>query len=72
MVGTDPLHRVDVIRNEAIAYQVSPEEEQEISFEYVDADAEAGEHYYYVRVLQQDGMVAWGSPVWVTYQPSEQ
>ena len=72
VVGTDSLHRVDVIRNEAVVYQVSPEKEQEISFEYVDADTGEGEHYYYVRVLQQDGMVAWGSPVWVTYQPSQQ
>ena len=49
-----------------------PRSEEEISFEYVDADAGAGERYYYVRVLQQDGMVAWGSPVWVTYPSSEQ
>jgi hypothetical protein len=28
--------------------------------------AAAGEHYYYVRVEQEDGNVAWSSPIWVT------
>ena len=27
----------------------------------------SGESYYYVRVLQEDGEIAWGSPAWVTY-----
>ena len=26
----------------------------------------AGTHYYYVRVTQQDGQMAWSSPMWVT------
>ena len=25
-------------------------------------------HYYYVRVLQEDGNMAWSSPIWVSYE----
>ena len=28
-----------------------------------------GEHYYYVRVIQEDNNMAWASPIWVNYQP---
>lgn len=30
--------------------------------------AEAGEHYYYLRVIQADGNMAWSSPIWLTGQ----
>ena len=29
----------------------------------------AGTHYYYIRVLQADGEIAWASPIWVDYAP---
>ena len=33
----------------------------------VDADPIRGkESYYYVRVVQMDGQIAWSSPIWVT------
>ena len=45
--------------------------QQEVSFAYTDTDAEArkGAQYYYVRVEQADGHVAWAwsSPIWVNY-----
>jgi hypothetical protein len=32
--------------------------------------AKAGQtSYYYVRIEQQDGNLAWASPMWVTYKP---
>jgi hypothetical protein len=40
-----------------------------VSFRFVDDTAKPGEsHYYYVRVEQTDGNLAWGSPVWITYE----
>jgi len=33
-------------------------------------DVGAGSLYYYVRVTQKDGEVAWSSPIWVTLGPS--
>jgi hypothetical protein len=31
----------------------------------VDRDFRAEEAWYYVRVLQEDGQLAWSSPIWV-------
>ena len=36
-----------------------------MEFTFMDADLSAGEHYYYVRVEQVDGHMAWASPIWV-------
>jgi hypothetical protein len=30
-------------------------------------DAQPGENYYYVRVIQKDGQMAWSSPIWVLW-----
>ena len=39
------------------------------SFRYTDDDAQPGQsHYYYVRVEQADGNLAWASPMWITYK----
>jgi hypothetical protein len=37
------------------------------AFEYRDADIKPGESYYYVRVEQAAGQLAWSSPIWVDY-----
>jgi len=28
--------------------------------------------YYYIRVLQKDGHIAWGSPIWIDYVPGQE
>ena len=44
--------------------------EREVKLRYTDMDAKPGKsHYYYVRVEQADGNLAWASPMWITYQP---
>ena len=35
------------------------------SFEWEDADLTPGRHWYYVRVSQLNGQMAWSSPIWV-------
>jgi hypothetical protein len=30
---------------------------------------DAGVSFYYVRVMQRDGQMAWSSPIWVNYKP---
>ncbi len=40
----------------------------ELEFQYADQDQAPGESYYYLRVAQKDGEMAWGSPVWVNYE----
>ena len=50
----------------AATYRVKPGEGPEMNFAYTDADAKAGDAYYYVRVQQKNGQIAWSSPIWVT------
>ena len=45
--------------------RVNPEAPQEQTFEFVDAkDPQRGD-YYYIRVRQTNGAMAWSSPIWV-------
>ncbi len=37
--------------------------------EYIDKDLTAGEHWYYIRIIQDDGEMAWSSPIWINYNP---
>jgi len=67
VIGTDTLQQIDIIKDNTFAYTAHPDV-GEVTFAYTDADIEAGEHYYYVRVIQADGNMAWGSPIWVDYQ----
>ena len=42
---------------------------EQVAFRFTDHGAPAGEHPYYVRVVQTDGHMAWSSPIYVTYAP---
>jgi hypothetical protein len=64
-VGTGTIHQIDVIKNRKFLYTVRPGT-KEAAFELTDQEFGPGESWYYVRVLQQDGQIAWSSPVWVT------
>ena len=66
--GTGPIHNIQVIKDNAHVYTANPGT-REAAFTFRDADAEPGESYYYVRVQQEDGQMAWASPIWVTFQP---
>jgi len=64
--GTAPVAKVHVIRDNAYAFSTEPNR-AEVALSYSDDDAKPGEsHYYYVRVEQADGNLAWGSPLWIT------
>jgi hypothetical protein len=65
--GTGPIETVHLIRDAAYIYKWSPGK-QDVSFEYRDNDARSGEHWYYVRVEQKNGELAWSSPIWVRYR----
>ena len=66
--GTNDLDKVSVLRDGEVVYVHEPEGPT-AEFEYFDQDAREGRgmQYYYVRVEQADGNVAWGSPMWVNY-----
>ena len=65
VLGTSPVRQIDIIKNQEFLYtrQKLP---QDLEFTYEDKGKQAGEDYYYVRVEQNDGNVAWSSPIWVT------
>ena len=43
-----------------------PKAPREVRFQYQDDAPPAGRHPYFVRVTQQDGHMAWSSPIYVT------
>lgn len=67
IIGTGDILQVDVIKDNAIV-QTYKESRSNVAIEYVDKNvARNTNNYYYVRVIQKNGEMAWSSPVWVTY-----
>jgi len=62
--GTGTIHQIDIVKNQKFVYTARPAA-REASFEFTDQGFAPGQSYYYVRVLQQDGQLAWSSPIWV-------
>ena len=67
ITGTAPVQRVSVIRDNRIVHTVDGEG-PEVSFQYTDREKSAGTSYYYLRIEQKDGQLAWSSPIWVTWE----
>jgi hypothetical protein len=68
-IGTRAIGKVVLIKNNQFIHTTEPGT-KEVDFEYRDATAKKGdgESYYYVRIEQSDGSLAWSSPIWVTYR----
>ncbi len=66
--GTAPIARMTVIRNNQVVF-TRDFGSRDASFVYQDQEAPAASQrdvsFYYVRVEQQDGQLAWSSPLWV-------
>ena len=58
--------KIEVIKNNTFVHTVRPKAAKSV-FEYRDNDIKPGESYYYVRVEQAAGQLAWSSPIWVEY-----
>jgi hypothetical protein len=65
IVGTAPVRQIDIIKNQSFLHN-RQNLGQEVTFTFKDNDVGSGENLYYVRVIQQDGQMAWSSPIWVT------
>lgn len=68
VLGTNPLDRVDVLRDGEVVHTHRPQKEsEEAKFHWDDPAPKKGDKasYYYVRVVQKDGQMAWASPIWV-------
>ena len=63
--GTNGIKEVAVVRDNQYVHTRKGEGER-MEFEFREQSLDPGGHYYYVRVEQEDGNVAWASPIWVT------
>jgi hypothetical protein len=64
VIGTEPLARIDILKDSAVVDTITPSG-QEHRGEWKDPKPTGGTHYYYVRVEQKDGALAWASPMWI-------
>ncbi len=63
--GTSQLIAVEVLRGRELVY-VHSSYEAVCKFEFMDEPESGAANYYYLRVMQADGEMAWSSPVWVS------
>jgi hypothetical protein len=65
VIGTKKLAKIDILKDSKVVESVQP-----VAAEYqgawTDPQPSDGTHYYYIRVQQDDGELAWTSPMWVT------
>jgi hypothetical protein len=64
VLGTNRIRQVDIVRNNTFLHTAHPLE-RDFELQFQDSGVQAGESYYYVRVIQADDQVAWSSPIWV-------
>ena len=67
VLGTREIKQAVVIRDNNYIYTRAGAGET-LQFTFKESSLDPGEHYYYVRVEQKDGNVAWSSPIWVQYR----
>ena len=69
-VACDKIDRVEIIRNGKIVFSVKGD--GVFAQHLLEDDAPpGGESWYYAKIIQQDGQMAWSSPVWVEVESGE-
>ena len=64
-VGTAPITRLDIVRNNRYVFSTAPNRET-LDLKWTDSDPPPESvSYYYVRIQQADGNLAWSSPMWI-------
>lgn len=58
--------KVDIIKDNEIIYSTEPGR-RDADFQFTDTSGVSGRHFYYVRVQQEDRMIAWSSPMFINY-----
>ena len=68
VLGTAPIALIEVIKDNAVVYSHRPTAERKLAdLTWKDSAAPTGTSYYYIRVQQADGQLAWSSPMWISY-----
>ena len=63
--GTSRISRLELIRNGEVVWSLQPNR-MDVTFSWEDHQPPDELAYYYLRVEQADGNLAWTSPVWLT------
>ncbi len=64
-VGAGPIRQIDIIRDNRFVYTTRPGK-RDAEVVYLDQEAPTKDtSYYYVRVIQENKMMAWSSAIWV-------
>jgi hypothetical protein len=66
VLGTAPIARIVVVKDSAVAATL-PANGNDFDTTWTDPTPAVGVHYYYVRAEQQDGELAWSSPMWIEF-----
>ncbi|RMG40829.1 MAG: exo-alpha-sialidase [Planctomycetota bacterium] len=66
VIGTARVRSITLVRNNRYIYTTEPGK-QHVRIRFTDMEPEQGVNYYYFRVEQTDGEIAWSSPVWIRY-----
>jgi hypothetical protein len=64
VVGTKPLAKIDILKDSEVVDTLQPGK-SEYQGTWTDPKPTEGVHYYYIRVQQTDGQLAWTSPIWI-------
>ena len=64
--GTRAVKKVEIIKDSKVVYSTTPNKAT-VDFQFTDKDSVSGRHFYYVRLTQDDGMLAWSSPMFINY-----
>ncbi|MCB1111809.1 MAG: DUF3604 domain-containing protein [Chlamydiales bacterium] len=76
VAGTDEIKTIEIIRNGEVIETIKPQNTYHIDFEYDDmvslekvaikpSDKKSSFVFYYLRITQNDGNMAWSSPIWI-------
>jgi hypothetical protein len=65
VIGTGPIESVTIVKNNR-DYVRKDVDGWECEFSHDRTDRPRDTDFYYVRVIQRDGEMAWSSPIWVT------
>jgi hypothetical protein len=68
VAGTKPLAKVEVVKDSDVLETFKPGK-RDYNGTWTDPKPGKGVHYYYIRVQQEDGELAWGSPMYIDYAP---
>lgn len=69
--GTGKVRYVHLLRDNEVVYSFGGDADggRYGNFTFVDEGVPPGTHWYYLRVVQVDGEMAWSSPIWVEVTP---